>query len=118
MKISEEKRAILNNLLAFVKKVGGDVYGMIRRQKKWYLIATVIFLLIITVFDKYSLINGMASYSRIREMERQKSGLLREIARDSSAVRHLSDDEIVEKTAREMYLMKREGETIYIVPED
>ena len=38
-----------------------------------------------------------------------------EMAKDQKAIRELSTDEGVEKTAREMYYMKKPNEDIYII---
>ena len=69
------------------------------------MISIIIFILLITVFDKNNLIEVWKLYYQ------------QKITQDSTILENLKDDTFLERYAREHYLMKRQGETIYIIKE-
>lgn len=90
----------------FAKKILND-------QRLW-IISIVIFVLLITVFDKNNLIEAWKLKQDINELEKQKTYYQEKITQDSTLLENLKDDEFLERYARENYLMKREGEEIYV----
>ena len=69
------------------------------KDRRLWMISIIIFILLITVFDKNNLIEVWKLNQQLNELE------------------NLKDDAFLERYAREHYLMKRQGETIYIIKE-
>ena len=67
--------------------------------------------------DKNNLIERYRLYNEIRELEQQKIYYLEQIRKDSLEIESLKSDSSLERIARELYLMKRKNETIFIVNE-
>ena len=89
------------------------VWSYIRRHK--YLITILVFLLIIGVLDdENSLIQR-----EIHELKQEIKHYRDQYEKDSKALKELtSNPEILEKIAREKYLMKKPNEDIYVFEED
>ena len=79
--------------------------------------AIIIFILLITVFDKNNLIEVWKLNQQLNELESQRDYYQQKITQDSTILENLKDDVFLERYAREHYLMKRQGETIYIIKE-
>lgn len=94
------------------------VWSYIRRHK--YLITILVFLLIIGVLDdENSLIQRMQHLSEIHELKQEIKHYRNQYEKDSKALKELtSNPEILEKIAREKYLMKKPNEDIYVFEED
>ena len=90
--------------------------GVLRDRRLW-IITIVVFLLLITVFDRNNLLDRWKLKQQIRELEQQKKYYLEKIVEDSTLIERLKNDAFLEEYAREHYLMKRQDEQIYIVPE-
>lgn len=70
-------------------------------------------------FDKNNLIHQWRMRKQLIELRRDKNYYQEEIERDSTAIRELKENpEALERYARENYLMKKEGEDIFIIVED
>ena len=68
-------------------------------------------------FDKNNLIQQYRLHKQMKELKRDRLYYIEEIRNDSTDLRMLRDDpDALEKYAREKYLMKREGEDIFIIP--
>ncbi len=91
---------------AFVQKILKD-------QRLW-VISIVIFVLLIAVFDKNNLIEAWRLKQDLNELEAQKEYYQEKITQDSTLLENLKDDAFLERYAREHYLMKRDGEVIYV----
>ena len=92
------------------------------RQKRWFQIATNIYILILTVFliwmvffDTNSLLIHRELQREINKLEKQKEFLQSEIEKDKKIIEKLSDPEELEKFARENYYLKKKGEEIYLI---
>ncbi|MDR2936450.1 MAG: septum formation initiator family protein [Rikenellaceae bacterium] len=80
------------------------------------LVITILFFLVLVTFvDKNNLVDSWQVRQNIRALEDQKAYYLKKIAEDSAVLENLKDDDYLERFARENYLMKRTGETIYVV---
>ena len=77
------------------------------------MISIIIFILLITVFDKNNLIEVWKLNQQLNELESQRDYYQQKI----TLLENLKDDAFLERYAREHYLMKRQGETIYIIKE-
>ena len=92
------------------------------RNKKWFGIASNIYVLILTIFavwmlffDTHSLMIHKELKKEIKKLQKQQEFLREEIARDKEIIERLSDPEELEKFAREEYYLKRKDEKIYLI---
>ena len=86
--------------------------------KNKYLIAIVIFILIILFFDDNNLIKRFSLGSEKHELESQIEFYENEIKESNRKYLELKNDEKhLEKFAREEYFMKKKDEDIYIIVE-
>ncbi len=91
------------------------ILGKFFKDRRLWLIAIAVFILVITVFDKNNLIEAWRLKQKINELEAQKDYYQNKITEDSTILENLKDDRFLEQYAREHYLMKREDETIYLL---
>jgi cell division protein DivIC len=81
-----------------------------------YLITTVAFIVWLVFFDSNNLLMQQDLKSKLKELRLEKKFYLDEIRKDSILTRQLlTDTAALEKFARERYLMKREGEDVFLV---
>ena len=93
------------------------VWSYIRRHK--YLITILVFLLIIGVLDDENSLIQRQHISEIHELKQEIKHYRDQYEKDSKALKELtSNPEILEKIAREKYLMKKPNEDIYVFEED
>ncbi|MBN2804172.1 MAG: septum formation initiator family protein [Deltaproteobacteria bacterium] len=84
-----------------------------------YIIATVLFVVWIGIFDQNNLIDRYKLASRIRQLKHQKEHYQVEIDQNKRKMEELqSSTKNLEKFAREEYLMKKKNEVIFVVEED
>lgn len=84
--------------------------------KNKYVIATAAFAVWIIFFDRNDLITQAGYMHQLYTLREQKAYLQQEIVRiDSDRNELQSDPAMLEKFAREKYLMKKEGEDVYLV---
>jgi cell division protein DivIC len=81
-----------------------------------YALTLVVFVVWLTFFDRYNLVDMKESTSTIRDMKTEKIYYLTRITEDSTRIKELTtNSENLEKYAREQYLMKKADEEIFIV---
>jgi cell division protein DivIC len=84
--------------------------------KNKFILTILVFLAWIIFFDQNNLVDRYISYRHIRQLERDKEYFRMRIREDSTRMNELrTDNENLEKFAREQYLMKRENEDIFII---
>ncbi len=84
-----------------------------------YVIALIVVLVWLMFFDNHSLVRHWHVKREIRDLQQQQQFYLEEIRRDSLAIDRLQNDpDALERYAREQYLMKKEGEDVYIITEE
>jgi cell division protein FtsB len=94
---------------------GSRINRIIRNK---YLIAALIFLVWLFVFDRNSLIDRIKYTHSLKEMQAEKQYYLESIEENSRRLEELKTDrENLEKFAREQYFMKRENEDVYVIIE-
>ncbi|PGH38710.1 MAG: septum formation initiator [Candidatus Nephrothrix sp. EaCA] len=87
--------------------------------KNFYWSVGVGFLIWVTFLDSNDLISRYKMASRIRSLNRQKEYYLekiKEVEKDRDEL--LNNPELLEKYAREKYLMKRKNEDIFIITKE
>ena len=86
--------------------------------KNKYVLVLIAALVWLMFFDQNNLIQQYRHSRQLRQFEAEKQYYLHEIAHDSLALEKLKNDpDELERYAREKYLMKRENEDIFIIPE-
>ncbi|MGI5914500.1 MAG: FtsB family cell division protein [Bacteroidales bacterium] len=84
--------------------------------KNKYVITIILFLLWIIFFDANNLISRVRERMELNKLKAEKEYYLEKIESDSSRLMELrTDDENLEKFAREQYRMKNPDEDIYII---
>ncbi|NRD20503.1 septum formation initiator family protein [Winogradskyella eckloniae] len=83
--------------------------------KNIYVIVLTVFVVWMLFFDAHSWIFHHELNKDIEELEYQKEHYKNEMAKDDKAIKELSTEEGIERTARENYYMKKPNEDIYII---
>ncbi|MCT4628712.1 septum formation initiator family protein [Winogradskyella sp.] len=83
--------------------------------KNIYLLVFIVFAIWMLFFDAHSLLFHHELNNDIEELEYQKEHYKNEIAKDNKAIKDLSTEEGIERTARENYYMKKPDEDIFII---
>ncbi len=80
-----------------------------------FVFTSLLFLVWMTFFDENSFISTIKNRMKMAELEAEKEHYLREIAESTADLKLLQNDkELLEKFARERYLMKKEDEEIFV----
>lgn len=90
--------------------------GFWEKYRLWVII-TIAFLLIITVFSKNTVLEAMAIRRRIKVMQKEQQYYRERSKEDSTFLENLKQDWFLEKYARETLYMKGRGEEIYLLEE-
>ncbi len=85
------------------------------KDRRLWIITIALFVLLLAVFDKNNLWDRRKLKSQIFKLEQQRDYYLDRIREDSTLLENLKDDAFLEQYAREHYLMKRDGEQIYVL---
>jgi cell division protein FtsB len=80
-----------------------------------YILVLIFFVIWMLFLDNYSYLEHRVLNQEIDEIEDNIDYYKAEIKKDSASIKHLKNDDRVEKFAREKYYMKRENEDIYII---
>ena len=87
----------------------------IKLFKNIYLIVLIVFVVWMLFFDAHSWLFHHELNTDTEELEYQKEHYKKEMAKDNKAIKELSTEEGLERTARETYYMKKPKEDIYII---
>ena len=83
-----------------------------------YFLSLSAFVVWILFFDPRDVFTQMEHRRELKELQTSKAWYQKEIAKESAEAEQLrSNPAVIEKYAREKYLMKRDNEDIFIVPE-
>ena len=83
-----------------------------------YFISLVAFASILFFFDKNDLLTQYARVTELRELYQSKAYYTEKISSESKELEQLrTNPAILEKYAREKYMMKRDNEDLFIIPE-
>ena len=79
-----------------------------------YVIATLVFVLVIVFFDQFNLRKQKELHRELKEQEAEIEYLETSIAQYKDSLRMVTEDrESMERIAREKYFMKRDNEVVY-----
>ena len=90
-----------------------------RFTRSFYFITAVIFLLWMLFLDSNDFISQYKSTKRLQELEEEKAYYeekIKEVEEDRKEL--MGNDELLEKFAREKYLMKKKTEDVYVIEEE
>jgi len=85
----------------------------------FYLVIGIVFLAWLTFFDSNDLYTQIKQTAKLKGLEDERSFYIEkidEVKEDRAEL--LSDDELLEKFARENYLMKKPTEDVYVIVKD
>lgn len=86
--------------------------------KNKYFLSAIGFVVWILFFDIKDVFTQIEHHKELKELEASKAWYLKEIAKESAEAEQLkTNPATVEKYAREKYLMKRENEDLFVIPE-
>jgi cell division protein FtsB len=89
---------------------------LMRGLRNKYLIALLVFLVWLLIFDRNSLIDRVKYIRTLNSLEDEKQYYLERIDEDSRRLNELKTDrDNLEKFAREQYFMKRENEDVFVI---
>jgi cell division protein DivIC len=84
-----------------------------------FFIATAVFAAIMLFLDKNDLFTRVDRDRQLRELVKSKQYLIGQIAAEQAVLDKMkTNPSTLEKYAREKYLMKRDNEDLYIIPEN
>lgn len=83
-----------------------------------YILVITIFVVWIIFFDKNNLISHIELHQTLNRLKADKRYYHKEIEKDSTAMEELmTNPKNLEKFAREQYLMKKDGEDVFVIIE-
>jgi cell division protein DivIC len=89
-------------------------FGAFLRNK--FVLTSVVFVLWMTFFDQNNLLERRKSTREFRQLSEEKAYYLKKIEEDRKRIRELkTNNDNLEKFAREQYLMKKDNEDIFII---
>ncbi len=91
-----------------------ELRALIRTRRFW-VIAILVIVLLVMLFDRDSIVERIDTKQHISELESQRDYLQQQITADSTLLENLKNDDFLEQYAREHFLMKRPGETLYLL---
>jgi len=84
-----------------------------------YIVTLVLFIIWLIIFDKNSVINNIRNRSKLQKLNNEKEFWLEKINEDSTSLYELkTDDDNLEKYAREQYLMHKPNEEIFVIVDE
>ncbi|MFI5128815.1 MAG: septum formation initiator family protein [Chitinophagales bacterium] len=87
--------------------------------KNKFFIALTLFAFIILIFDKNDLFTQMDRKRQLRELLQSKQYFADQISAEQAVLDNMKTNPgTLERYAREKYLMKRDNEDLYIIPEN
>jgi cell division protein DivIC len=95
------------------------VQFLLRIIKNKYVLAILLLAGWLLIFDKNDLFTQLKRSKEVKTLEAERDYYVQEIERSKRETKELqSNPKLLEKFAREHYLMKRDNEDVYIVVED
>jgi len=87
--------------------------------KNKYIVALIVFVSIMLFFDKSDLFTQMSRTRQLKELEESKQYYISKIATERKELENLRSNPLtLEKYARERYLMKKNNEDLFLIPEN
>jgi cell division protein DivIC len=92
---------------------------LLKILKNKYVLATLVFFVWILIFDENNLIEQWQNKHELKTLQNDKAYYLKRIQEDSQRMKELkTDNENLEKFAREQYLMKKKNEDVFVIVDE
>lgn len=99
---------------AFQKNCDVNFWRIIGKLNNRYVIATLVFVLVIIFFDQFNLRTQINLHRELKAQEAEIQSLEKGIELYKDSLRMVTEDrEGMERIAREKYFMKRDNEVVY-----
>ncbi len=99
-------------------KINQTAQILVKKLKNKYLISLIIFFFWLLIFDQNNLIDRFKAINEIRQLEQERTYYLDRLEKDARGLKELrTNEENLEKFAREEYFMKKDKEDIYVIIE-
>lgn len=93
--------------------------SVLKKVRKEIFFASVFFILWISFFDDYSLIQHFRDQNKLEQLIEQKEYLKNKILSDQRKIHELQTNrKNLEKFAREQFLMKKKSEEVFVIVEE
>ena len=93
-----------------------DFKEILKKFNNRYIIATLIFAVIIIFVDQYNIFSQFKTFKKLKKAQDQVEYYEKEIKEQQEVLNNLHrDSALMERIAREKYMMKRDNEVIYII---
>lgn len=93
-----------------------DFKNILKKFNNKYIIVTLIFAVFLIFIDQYNVFNQIKTYKKLKESEKKVEFYEKEIDEQKKLLHDLKKDTLLmEKIAREEYMMKRDNEVIYLM---
>jgi cell division protein FtsB len=93
-----------------------NIKEILKKFNNKYIIATLIFAAVIIFVDQYNLFYQIKNFKKRKEARNKVEYYENEIKKQQETIERLHrDTALMEKIAREKYMMKRDNEVIYII---
>jgi cell division protein FtsB len=90
-----------------------------KKLRNKYILTGTVFFIWLLFFDQNSLLERRKFSSELNELNEEKKYYIEKIGEDSKRLKELkTDNNNLEKFAREQYLMKKENEDIFIIVDE
>ena len=92
---------------------------ILKKFNNKYIIVTLIFAVIIIFVDQYNIFSQVKNHKILKETKKQVEFYEQEIKNQQDILDNLHKDSVLmERIAREKYMMKRDNEVIYVIEAD
>ena len=95
-----------------LKNISLEIYPYVKNK---FIFTSLVFLVWMTFFDQNNFVDQVQDRMKLSDLEAHRDQLAKEIAQSNEDLKLLQNDqELLEKFARERYLMKKENEDIFV----
>lgn len=97
-------------------RIGGIDVNWLKNK---YILTTLLFCLWVLFFDQNNLVERFQNRREKRQLENDREYYIKKTAEDQERLEELkTNDDNLEKFAREQYLMKKENEEVFVIVEE
>lgn len=90
--------------------------GLLRIVRNKYFIATLVFIFWVSLFDENNLIERYSLIQELHQIEKDRRYYTQRIEEDAARLKELrTNNENLEKFAREQYLMRKDNEDVFFI---
>ena len=96
-----------------------NIKEILKKFNNKYIIATLIFVIILLFIDQNNVFNQIKNQRRLNKVKKQVEIYEEDIKEQQDILDNLYKDSVLmERIAREKYMMKRDNEVIYVIEAD